>query len=157
MSESSLPNSVPGGTPSYVTAVVLGLLSSAVLGLVSGWLAGQTGPDATVVAALLPVVISAGGMLFFLWRTGGRADNKTRAFISVCLITFSIALACGAHAGKWDRRNTLDSEADKAITLELNRKLAYLEHCTDWEDYINTRRADLNLPPLPSEMFCRPQ
>ena len=145
------------GPPPTVLAAALGVLSSAILGGVTGWLAGQTGPDATVMAALLPVTVSAGGMLFFLWSTGRGAGNRTWVFTSLCLISFSIALASGVGVGERDREKASEKKADTRFAVKLERELIYLEKCSDWENYVNGYRAVRDLPPLPSDAFCRPR
>ena len=157
MADSPPANDTRAWAPPPVLAAALGILSSAILGGATGWLAGQTGPDATVVAALLPVTVSAGGVSFVLWRQGRGADNRAWAFMSLCLILFSIALVAGVSAGKRDRDVSFEEKADKGFVLQLQRELEYLEICSDRENYINGYRAARNLPPLPSDMFCRPR
>ena len=110
MADSLPANAARAWPPPTVLAAALGVLSFAILGGATGWLAGQTGPDATVVAALLPVTVSAGGVLFVLRRQGRDADNRAWAFMSLCLILFSIALVAGVSAGKRDRDISSEDE-----------------------------------------------
>ena len=157
MADSSPADAARAWAPPTALAAALGVLSSAILGGATGWLAGQTGPDATVVAALLPVTVSAGGVLLVLWRQGRGADNGAWAFMSLCLILFSIALVAGVSAGKRDRDISSEEKADRGFALQLDQELEYLEKCSDWENYVNGYRAVRDLPPLPSDAFCRPR
>ena len=70
---------------------------------------------------------------------------------------FSIALVAGASAGKRDKDISSEEKADKGFALRLDQELEYLEKCSDWENYVNGYRAARNLPPLPSDVFCRPR
>lgn len=119
------------------------------LGVVVGYLTGQSGPDKTVLAALLPAVITAGGLVIFS-RVDPNGSPAGRIVPSLCLVVFSIGLFCGAEYG--DRRRK--TEANEAAFNTQKTTIKLLENCSTEEQRLNRRRRQLDLDPLPSRVIC---
>ena len=81
-----------GGT--FVSAVALGVLS--------GWLTGQSGPDDTVVAAAIPAILSLGGGALALVsaRSGDTVGAAhAMAFIVTFCILFKVSVTYAVEHG----------------------------------------------------------
>ena len=134
------------------TAVVVGgtIISAAALGIVSGNLTGQSGPNAAVVAAVIPAVLSlAGGVVV---AASIRSHNtvsavQATAFIVVFCILFTVALN-GAVEVRMEER-------DRVVKVAKETHFRELEKCSKVEYLINDNRKKLNLDVLPSEYFCK--
>ena len=142
---------------------VVFFLASASIGWGTGYLAGQSGPDANVLAAVLPVVVSgAGGALVFQHlRTAVPPEPADYYITGFAVIVFICALLAGSLTGLWVR--TLSETAAYEQSLLIRYKLTqsqhearmhYLERCSRQEFIINRGRQALGLPPLSSELIC---
>lgn len=141
--------------------LILALLAPASLGFTTGWLTGQSGPDATVLAAILPAVITGGGWALLAYKIKlqggtwnlalkhqGRAWNVEYAAISAMVVAFSVFLLVGAHTGRYVR------EVAEMSKIEERWKLA--GECSRRQFLVNKGRKALGQDPLPTEVFCFP-
>ena len=132
-------------------------IASLVLGLVVGYLTGQSGPDRTaLLAALLPAVISAGGLVVFS-RLGSDRSPVANILPSLGVLIFAIGLYCGVAYGEKTRKDGADKAA--AINLELQNQLlqhrkSILEECSIQEYRLNRGREELGLKPVPLKVVC---
>ena len=125
------------------------LVAAIPLGVLSGWLTGQSGPDETVVAATIPAILSiAGGALALVATRKGDAARAVQAvgFILVFCVSFRVALDVGLlrrqDAAKTSRSDALDTH------------LRHLEACSRAEFFVNGARQELGLEALAHEYFC---
>ena len=148
-------------------AVVLAPLC---LGGATGYLTGQTGPDATVVAALLPAVLTAGGAAVLALHVRQGANRLDLGFVvaSLSVVLFSASLIAGVHAAlvvnefaAYEESRAAHEESLKARERERKRyadaldfRRQSLEQCSRNEALVNSGRKALGLAPLPSELFC---
>lgn len=153
-------NSSPGWL-----AVGIFFLASASIGWAAGYLAGQSGPDANVLAAVLPVVISgAGGALVFVHLKSPAPPTPVSYYITgFAVIVFTTSLLAGAHIGRWLRNYTDELEFQQALRMERavalsqrEARMQYLEQCSRHEFIINRGRETMGLPPLSTEQICGP-
>ena len=151
--------------PSYLgwRLITVFFLASASIGWAAGYLAGQSGPDANVLAAVLPVVISgAGGALVVLHLKSSEPPTPLSYYITcVAVIVFTSSLLVGAHIGRWLRNYTDEVEFYQAQQVEqavarnqLEVRMQFLEQCSRQEFIVNHGRRALALPPLPTEVIC---
>ena len=138
-------------------------LASASIGWAAGYLAGQSGPDANVLAAVLPVVISgAGGALVFQHLRAAAPPTPSNYYLTgFAVIVFIYALLAGTQVGLWVRADgeTVAYEQSLRIRHKLAQsqheaRMHYLERCSRQEFIINRGRQALGLPPLSSELIC---
>lgn len=132
-----------------VLEFVLVTVAPLALGFVVGYLTGQSGPDKTVLAALLPAIITAGGLVIFS-RLGPNGNHAARMAPSLCLLVFSIGLFCGAEYGDRLRK----SEASEAAFNTQKTLIRLLQNCSTEEESLNRRRRQLGLEPLPTRVIC---
>lgn len=140
-------------------------LAAAVLGLVVGALTGVSGPDASVLAAVLPAVLTlVGTAAGFLVSKGDSGVHRTRA-VSGLIILFALGLPIGAHFGAWYRsysegmefdkaRDEWEKEQQQARQDSRNRHTENLKSCTILEFRMNAERASLGLPRLTIWQVC---
>lgn len=125
------------------------VVAAAAVGLLSGWLTGHSGHDATVVAAVVPAVIAAGGTAAVVAARrgeGGVAEIATAIGIVVLCVTF----AAGGLYGAKQRKSNIEAETVEALA----KRIRFLEICSKQQNEINSGRAALGLLPLPSKYFC---
>lgn len=141
-------------------AVVPGL-AAAILGFVVGDLTGGSGPDGTVMAAVLPAVLSAAGAVAAFLATKGYVGGHDMRAVGWLIVLFSVALLAGVHFGAWARetseRTTLREATDaweKAQPDARSRYIEDLKECTLLEFQMNARREDLDLPPFTISQVC---
>ena len=135
-------------------------LASVSIGTATGLLAGQSGPDAHVLAAVLPVVISgAGGALVVLPLKRRQSSDYVLTAISVIL--FTISLTIGAQVGRSMRAD--DETATYLERLKIKERIhksqyeyqvEFLERCSKDELIINEGRKALGLGPVPDGLLC---
>ena len=106
------------------------------LGAATGFLTGQTGPDSTVVAAVLPAVLTAGGAGVY----AALAVNEFAAYEE----------SRAAHEESLKARE----RQRKRYAEALDFRRQSLEQCSRNEALVNSGRRALGLAPLPSELFC---
>ena len=151
-------------------STVLVVAAPTLLGGATGLLTGQTGADATVVAALLPAVLTAvgGGLLAFKLKKDSETWTSDFIVASGAVALFSFALVVGlytalyvnAYAGYRDWTDTLERKVEErefqrktyADIVEFRRRA--LEECSKNEAFVNAGREVLGLEPLPWSVFC---
>ena len=146
------------------------LAASLSLGFVVGWFIGSTGGDDKIVAAVLPVVVSAGGLLLFPKMISTDPDTGSAAAVnalSLCLIAFVWSLYFGTLIARAEVISNDSAEAKKALSpqtfstqlsiieYESDLRSKYLRNCTEMELRINKGRELSGLQPLPVEYFCQ--
>ena len=92
---------MPSGlAPGWIATTVF-LVASASIGWTAGFLAGQSGPDAGVLAAVLPVVISgAGGALIMLLLKSPEPPAPQAYYVTgSAVILFTTTLLLGTQNG----------------------------------------------------------
>ena len=140
---------------------ILGPITSVALGLTVGWLTGLSGPDSTVIAAVLPVIISGAAAVIVLKLKNGK-DSEHLARLCVLALLFSGSLYLGTTIGVFDR----DRDAREALFGEIDTRQEYwekrlpkldiyLQACSEIEARVNHFREHEGLSPLKSEVFCK--
>ena len=138
-------------------------VAAASIGWTAGYLAGQSGPDANVLAAVLPVVISgAGGALVVLHLRSPTPPTPVSYYITgFAVLVFTISLLVGSHVGRWLRDYTdeigyyrVQEFENAAAPIRHAARMQYLERCSRDEYIINQGRRALGLPPLATELIC---
>ena len=140
------------------------------LGAATGFLTGQTGPDSTVVAAVLPAVLTAGGTAVLVLKLKKRDAGLEPDFVvaSLSVVLFSLFLLAGVYAALVV--NDFAAYAESRVAHEeslmarerqrkryaeaLDFRRQSLEQCSRNEALVNSGRKALGLAPLPSELFC---
>ena len=139
-----------------VFVIFLALVAPSLLGYVAGWFTGRSSGE-LAVAALLPSVISLGGMAI-IWKTETSGDFIQSWIPSLSIILFAGFLYYGAEVGDIQKRAELDKSLQIAQQRALKWKMTELailwEFCTTQELKINAFRAELDLVPLSSSVFC---
>lgn len=139
------------------------------LGATIGFLSGSSGPDSTVLAALLPSVLSviAGSAITVLLVKEAPARNELLVAGSIGLTIFSAALMIGTYFGSnYDAINRENAFVDAHLNnqnlyydrlwLDLTHHHRRLERCLNAEARLNNTRKKLNLPPLSPAQICPP-
>ena len=123
---------------------------AASLGLLSGWLTGQSGPDHAVTAAVIPAVLSIGGVFVFL-RGANEGGSLHRIVAPLFVVVFCISFFLAVDDGAEQRDRDIARIAKEAE----EKHLRHLEACSKAEEVFNRARAVKKLEPLDSEYFCR--
>ena len=146
MTESNVQEPVqnPEKTKKYnklVHYIVLLLLSAVSAGAI-GSMVGITQYDSVVIAAVVPVLLTAGWGVISLKLTNLKHDiiDHNLIAISVAMILFLYVITYSANYNR---------------LREEQREMKYLENCSNYEYFINEGRNALELPPLESEYFCK--
>ena len=126
----------------------------AVLGGGVGWFVGQSGSDAVVLAAVLPAVLSGGGVLIVL-RSEDRYEHRHGIIVNASVAVFVAFIVLGSLLGNANRLKTEEENLSKELEGEQKYRATYLEQCSNQELKVNNVRAALGLSPLPSQVFCR--
>ncbi|MDE0175385.1 MAG: hypothetical protein OYH76_01110 [Defluviicoccus sp.] len=150
--------------PRASVAIYLGL---AALGSTVGYLTGSSGPDSTVLAAVLPAVLSilGGGAAATVLVKQTTTRNDLLLASGIALIVFSTALLLATQPGanitalnKYSafKRSLLATQQahDDRLWLDLQHHHRRLEQCLKFEVQMNDNRDKLNLPPLTHEQIC---
>ena len=145
------------------------LLAVASVGGTVGYLAGQSGPDAKVLAAVvLPIVISGAGSVLVTLLKSTPETPLSYYITSFAIIVFITSLLAGAHIGHWskDYADRIEQEEASEIQkkviefqkeiIEIQHKIRtqYFQRCAREEYIINRGRQALELSPLPTEFIC---
>ena len=146
------------------------IAASLLLGLVVGWFMGSTDGD-NIAVAVLPAVVSAGGLLLFPKLVTANVDElATVNILCLCIIVFVVFLYIGTNIGREVvakvAKTKILEEVEKAqnndylietylTKKEIDLRLIYLETCTQAEIRINKGREYAGLEPLPVEYFCK--
>lgn len=134
--------------PSWAVYVSLAV-ATVVLGGTIGFFVGLRGSDATVLAAILPVLLTSIGWIvaFAYVSKGGVVSLATNLFSVGFLLSFVVF----AHWA-FDIEKTEDSEREAFLQ---NARARYLLECSVVESNTNSFRDRIGLEPLKSEVFCR--
>lgn len=135
------------------TAAVLGW-AAAILGFVVGILTGASGPHPTVVAAVLPAVLSAVGGAAAYLATKDDGDPQRMRGIGWLVILFSVGLLVGSHVGTVRRESQDQTAWLEAQQYARDRHIEDLRLCTTREFQVNDQRKVLGLPPLTFSQVC---
>ncbi len=151
-------------------STIIVILAPLCLGGATGYLTGQTGPDSTVVAALLPAVLTAGGAAVLALNFRQREHPLELGFVvaSLSVVLFSVSLIAGVHAAlavnefaAYEESRAAHEESLQARERERERyadaldfRRQSLEQCSRNEALVNSGRKALGLTPLPSAAFC---
>ena len=160
-----------------IAALLLFLLACGLVGFEAGWLAGWSGPDASVLAAVLPVILGAfiSSVGILAARTMSRDGKKKSAMLlwptlllAPAAIVFTVMLHLGVGFGgeKLEEVNegvrkralaveTAQRRADaKAAMEQLRSVYTYISACTDVWSTTNQIRIAAKLEPLTIGQVC---
>lgn len=143
-------------------------LAAVVLGFVVGYLTGGSGPDGTVLAAVLPAVLSAAGAIAAFLTTRGYVGKRHTRAVGGLIVLFSVALLVGVQFGASahdtsENRALRDAAAawqevmgawEKTRPAARKRYIEDLKECTFLEFRMNAQRKDLELPPFTISQVC---
>ena len=138
--------------------MALPLTALLVLAGTTGFLVGQTGADATVLAAILPVLIAGGGAAAVGLSLSPKPQNghtrvlpsEIREMAPKGVILFSASLIVGTYLGGAYKIST----QSRTYVQTLQVHFESLEVCSSEEFRINYFREQLGQDPLPPEAFC---
>lgn len=151
-----------------ISAVSIWIAVSSI-GLLIGWLLGRSGPDASVIATVLPAIITAllpgFGLIIYLRLNKNRISKVLRSFksqgiyitlvfLSVTVVVFSTSIYGGVRLGGMERANIVNHNANEALRATLLERELQLLACTAWEEKINNSRKGKGLLPLGVDYFC---
>ena len=143
--------------PQLVLGFVVAGAAACALGLILGYLTGQSGPDKTaLLAALLPAVIAAGGLVVFS-RLGSDGSFAANILPSVCVLVFAIGLYFGVEYGEERRKDGADRAAVIGLQLQhdlLKYRKDILQECSRQQFLLNQGRKELGLEPLSLNVVC---
>lgn len=131
-------------------SVVLILGVAGFSGHLTGKLTGASGPDAGVVAAITPVLISGVGTIVIV--AVGKGENKlgrlifSTAFVLCFFLFFEASMDTTAGQRQIRAR-------ENAIDV-FNRRIKMVEICSAQQARLNDGRGMLGLPPLEFETVC---
>ena len=130
-------------------------LAIALLGILVGWLTGASGSNEAsglhpqVVAAVVPVVITASGLVLY-YAALKFPEKLSRMAASCGLIIFCITILFGVSGSTYFQRYAAAQDISSVLILQRS----ILEDCSKQEKNVNRTRELLELPDLPSEYFC---
>ena len=127
------------------TKIVLAFATTS-LGLLVGWLTGMSGPAPDVVAAVVPVVVTASGMAIY-YGTRTKPDPVSQVMAGYAILLFCLTIMLGIAGASFLRNES----AEDAVS----GRARYLAECSLEEYNINSGRKELGLPRLPSNYFCK--
>ena len=138
---------------------ILVISAPAFLGAAAGILTGQTGADATVVAALLPAVLTGIGGALLAFKLKKDDDRWSSDYIvaSTGVIVFSFFLVSGMYAVFEFNENAIERTREiqrQRYAEDLDFRAQSLLRCSQHEAEVNARRVAALLDPLPTEAFC---
>lgn len=154
----ALPAAITVHTPSR-RATLLVYCAPAALGLATGMLTGLTGTDSTVVAALLPVVLTGigGALLAFKLKLNRQTWTREHLVASAAVVLFSVFLIGGVHLGLFFDSVGFERESTRQrlrMKDDLELRKTMLDVCTRNEAKGNSARIQLGLPPLSPKAYC---
>ena len=153
--------------PKASLAIFLGL---ATLGSTVGFLSGSSGPDTTVLAALLPAVLSilGAGAAAAVVIKEAITRNELLLASGIGITIFSATLMIGSYFGSNHEANVRRAAyADAYNVSQALRQIQYwrdltdyhrrLDECLNVEIRLNDTRKKLNLPSLSPAQICPPR
>lgn len=130
--------------------IVFALVSATALGTLCGWLTGRSVPEATVIAAAIPAIVSIAGTLLF-WKSLSDEGTKTGAYTVVFIVAFCTTFALGLVRAAEIR----DAETNRSVLAAMEWRIQLAYRCTDAVMFQNRVRARKGSPPLSPEELCR--
>ena len=129
------------------------------LGFATGAITGHTKLDETVVAALLPGVLTAVGGAVLAFRLRGITSEGWTPLVTASAFVglFSASLLLGIAFGLNTKEIAVDRERElqrQRYAEDLDFREQSLIRCTQIEFAVNHYRRLIDLPPAPSESFC---
>ena len=129
------------------------------LGGAAGWLTGQTEADSTVVAAVLPAVLTGGGGALLAFKLKRENNVWARDFLNACgfVVIFSVALVLSMHGALTVKDLATDEDREtqrKRYAEDLDFRRESLLQCSWNEARVNSVRETAGLSALPPEAFC---
>lgn len=145
----------------YLFPKALALIAAGFLGLLSGWMVGETGGHPDVVANVLPAVITGVGGVFVWFAARDPSDSSEQApsaNLSVTFASLSVVFFCVSfYQSSVLVANDRSKVSAQEVAEQLQLRVAHLQWCSEIEYRINKLRREVDLPPLGSEHFCRKQ
>ena len=145
------------------SSCILVLIATVSLGSTTGFLTGQSGVDSTVLAAVLPAIITGGGWALLVYHlrrggeSGGLHKNRERALVSGMVVLFSVSLILGAHSGLYVKELYDVKNYNRLIQYEdrhRQKRRRILLECLGDELVVNDARRALGMEPLPPDVIC---
>ena len=150
------------------TALVM--VAPAFLGGAAGWLTGQTGADSTVVAAVLPAVLTGGGGALLAFKLKADSNGWQQELLVVCgfVVVFSTCLVAGTYAAlamekkaAAEERRVAEEQAEvdrelyrKWFAEDLDFRRESLIQCAKNAGIVNSARKSFGLPPIAGDVVC---
>jgi len=106
----------------------------------------MSGLDPGVVAAVVPVVVTASGMAIY-YGTRTEPDPIPQVMAGYAILLFFTAIMLGIAGALFLRNESAEAAA--------SGRARYLAECSLEEYNINAGRKELGLPRLPSNYFCK--
>ena len=129
------------------------------LGFAAGLLTGQTGADSTVVAAVLPALLTGigGGLLALALKIHNGDWTPYYVITGASIALFSVSLVAGVYLALYAKETVAYDDAIKqrhryVDALAFRRRA--LEQCSKNEYMVNESRKALGLTPLSFDIFC---
>lgn len=140
-------------------------IAVALFGLVTGWLVGRSGPDASVIATVLPALLAAiipiSGIFFFSRLFPDTVKELLATLspshgiaISASVAIFVLSLYGGVNFGEKERRKVVGELADRKVSTDRTFRRDELVRCSSLQKFVNDERRKVNLPLLTSDYFC---
>lgn len=130
-----------------------GLIGIGVLGALVGTLAGLSGPEPTIVAALISAVVALfGGLLVWVLRRFNPLEVLTA---SLAALIFTVSFSAMAIVSNAWRETVSNERHEEAYVKAARAHFDHIERCSKLEKYFNSKRAELELKPLGPEYYCR--
>ena len=133
-------------------AAGLALTAAAGVGGLSGSLTAESGHDPVVIGAVLPIVVSAMGVMVGIQL--GRGKSRPTIAASLFVLLFSGAFYLGSKHTAAARAEAAREAATKELKLRTDYRRLYLQWCSQTELDINLERKALGLEALRSDFVC---
>ena len=137
------------------TTVVL--LAPAALGTAAGWWCGLTGVDSTVVAAVLPALLTAGGGALLAIRMRRDGGEWTEEFLVICVgvVLLSVSLIAGMHGALAYKNAAYANEMKRErLAARFENYFFILDQCSIAEKKYNAKRVSRGQEPQPAQEVC---
>ena len=158
MSESNgLPKKHISFDPVKKTILIIALATVSVASAgITGWMIGRSGLNHTVIAAILPAILSVvwGVILFRFATTDTKKPDMNLLVIMMAILLFILSLQNAIVRGYNQKVEADKKLADELAKLQPRYDIHYFEACSNLEHQVNTIRHTLELPLLKSELFC---
>lgn len=141
----------------WSTALVIS--TPVALGAAAGWVTGLTGTNPTVVAAVLPALLTGGGGALLAIKLRRENDGWAREFLYTCsfVVIFAISFVPSMHGALVYRAVAMEGQREiqrRHHAEDVDFRMKSLLRCSENEVRVNEKRKADNLVPLPPEAFC---